>query len=137
MEITKEVPQRSVRFWRMTIGPPERDDPTIEEEAPDFDGTSTDQLDNTYRLRVALASENRNGRIGFDDRGQARWTWATELGEAPASTGTFNQLKALDNPKLKLEGSKEPEPEPTPPPSRKEGYNPYARSPQAPSKKQR
>lgn len=121
----------------MATGPPDSDEPTIEEESPNFDGTNTDRLDDTYRLRVALASENHSGRIGFDDRGQAKWTWATELGEAPASTGTFNHLKALDNPKLKLEESAEPTPEANSSPPRKEGYNPYACGPQTPIKKRR
>lgn len=101
---------------------PERDDPTSEEEALQFDGTATDQLDDTYRLRVVTASEGGKGGIGFDDRGQARWQWNTEAGLGSDATGTFNELKALENPALALEGEAPPEREP----SAKSGYDPYA-----------
>jgi hypothetical protein len=105
--------------------PPDKDDPTSEEEALEFDGTQTDQLDDTYRFRVVAASESGNGTVGFDDRGQPHWKWITEL--SPTSTdvsGTFDQLKALENPALKLEDRSKAEPEPEP--SRKVGYDPYA-----------
>jgi hypothetical protein len=101
---------------------PAGDDPTSEEEALEFDGTPTDQLDDTYRLRVVTASESGKGGIGFDDRGQARWQWNTETGLGSDATGTFNELKALDNPALALEGEATPEPAPSP----KSGYDPYA-----------
>ena len=77
------------------------DNPTAEEEALEFDGTRTDQLDDTYRMRIVSASEN--GKVEHDERGQARWKWATEENSpAPSDTGTFDLLKALDNKALKV-----------------------------------
>jgi hypothetical protein len=99
------------------------EDPTSEEEALEFDGTRTDQLDDTYRLRVVTASESPSGTVSFDDRGQPHWKWRTELGPATSDlTGTFDQLKALENPALSLENEAEP---PLQPPT-KSGYDPYA-----------
>jgi hypothetical protein len=99
------------------------DAPTIEEEALEFDGTHADQLDDTYRFRIVAASESANGKIGFDDRGQPQWKWASEIGAASTEyTGTFDQLKALENPALSLA---EAAPPPAEPP-RKVGYDPYA-----------
>lgn len=40
-----------------TMKPQPDDDPTAEEEIPEFDGTSTDQLGDRYRIVVAVASE--------------------------------------------------------------------------------
>ena len=98
------------------------EDPTAEEEALEFDGTKTDQLDDSYRLRVVTASEN--GRVDHDDRGQARWKWSTEEpSPKPADTGTFDMLKALDHDALNVS----PEP-PAPGPTvadKGAGYNPY------------
>ena len=103
--------------------PPIDDDPTSEEEAPKFDGTRTDQLDDTYRFRVVSSSES--GKVGFDDRGNAQWKWNTELGlAASADDGTFDQLKALDAPALTIEST--PQPASPAKPSRKVGYDPYA-----------
>jgi len=83
---------------------PDEDDPTGEEEGLDFDGTHTDQLDDTYRFRIVAASESANGTVGFDDRGQSHWKWRTELSaNAVDGTGTFDQIKALENPALTLE----------------------------------
>ena len=77
------------------------EDPTSEEEALEYDGTKTDQLDDSYRVRIVSASEN--GRVDHDERGQARWKWSTEEGSVkPSDTGTFNMLKALDNEALSL-----------------------------------
>lgn len=107
----------------MVQRPPESQDPTSEEEALEFDGTSTDQLDDTYRFRVVAASESANGTVGFDDRGRSHWKWITEVSPTAGDlTGTFDQLKALDNPALSLEA----EPEPEPRKAVKEGYDPYA-----------
>ena len=100
--------------------PPEDDDPTSEEEVPEFDGTHTDQLDDKYRSRIAAGSERPHGAVGFDDRGQAQWKWITEIEPDGSATGTFDQLKALENPALTLEE------EPAPDPPRKTGYDPYA-----------
>jgi hypothetical protein len=101
--------------------PPHREDPN-QEEGLEFDGTHTDQLVDTYRFRLVASSEYLNGGVGFDDRGQAQWKWITEVGSIDDS-GTFDQLKALENPELSLE---EPEAPPAPEPSRETGYNPYA-----------
>jgi hypothetical protein len=106
----------------MVQRPPD-DDPTLEEEALEFDGTRTDQLDDTYRFRIVAASESANGSVGFDDRGQPHWKWVTELGGGGEGTGTFDQLKALENPALSLE---DPATKPPDTPTRKTGYDPYA-----------
>jgi len=64
-----------------------------------------------------------NGVVQFDDRGQAHWKWRSELVPPnPEATGTFNLLKALENPALNLEDNVPPEPEPP----TKTGYDPYA-----------
>jgi hypothetical protein len=105
----------------MVRRPPDEDDPTGEEEILDFDGTHTDQLDDTYRLRVVTASESDAGGVSFDDRGQAQWKWNTELGRTNDASGTFDLLRALENPAITLDG-KAPEPEPP----NKTGYDPYA-----------
>jgi hypothetical protein len=107
----------------MVQRPPDNEDPTIEEEAPEFDGTSTDQLDDTYRLRVVAASESASGTVGFDDRGQPHWKWITETSPTAGNvTGTFDQLKALDNPALCLQADPAPEPRK----AGQEGYDPYS-----------
>jgi len=62
------------------------DDPTGEEQALDFDPTATDQLDDTYRMRVVAASENSAGSIDSDDRGQPRRKCITES-DTPAQPG--------------------------------------------------
>lgn len=63
--------------------PPKSDDATSEEQAPEFDGTVTVQLDDTYRVRVVADSETAAGTIGF-----------------PAATTnrkeTTNRLRALE-----------------------------------------
>jgi hypothetical protein len=109
-------------FSRMVQRTPSNDDPTSEEAALLFDGTQTDPLDDAYRLRVVTASEGGNGGIGFDDRGQARWQWKTESEIGGGATGTFNELKALENPALALQGETPSQPEP----SKTTGYDPYA-----------
>ncbi len=101
---------------------PADDDPTIEERSVDFDGASTDRLDGTDRLRVVTARERGKGGIGFDERGRARWQWNTEIGAGSDASGTFNELKALENPALALEGDAPQASEP----SAKSGYDPYA-----------
>jgi hypothetical protein len=103
----------------MVQRPPDSEDSTGEEETLDFDGTHTDQLDDTHRLRVVTASESGKGAVSFDDRGQAQWRWAPPASDA---SGTFNELEALENPALTLEG----EATPTAEPSAKAGYDPYA-----------
>ena len=103
--------------------PPEREDPTIEEELPEFDGTHTDQLDDTYRFRVVTASDSEHGAVGFDDRGNPQWKWRVDLQASGRDSGeTFDQLKALENPQLRLEDDVKPQPQPL----AKTGYDPYA-----------
>lgn len=106
------------------------DDPTSAEEALEFDGTTTQPLDDTYRLRVVTASESDSGTVAFDDRGQPRWQWISELGGGTDLTGTFDQLKALENSALRRDGDQSQptslEPERKQPCS-KAGYDPYAR----------
>ena len=112
------------------ISPAENDDPTIEEEALEFDGVHTDQLDSAYRVSVVSASESSAGGIDHDDRGQARWRWITE-DERPATTDdTFDQLHALDNPTLTLAVSEQASVE-APPSKPGGGYDPYDTKPVA------
>jgi hypothetical protein len=98
--------------------------PTSDDEALDVDGTPTDRLVDTYRFRLLASNDNLNGGVGFDDRGQAQWKWVTDVGDIDDS-GTFEQLRALDNPALSLEEEVEAPP-PEPEPSREAGYNPYS-----------
>lgn len=107
----------------MVQRPTNDDDPTGEEEALEFDGTSTTPLDDTYRQRVVIASESANGTVAFDDRGQAQWKWITELGAPGADvTGTFDHFKALEAPKLRLQDDAPAAQEP----AGETGYDPYA-----------
>jgi hypothetical protein len=95
----------------MVQRPPDDQDPTAEEELPEFDGAATDSLDDTYRFHGVAASE-------------PQWKWITELsGEAAAASETFDQLRALDNPALALESE-----ETASPPERlgRTGFDPYA-----------
>ena len=102
--------------------PPNDTNLTGEDGALELDGTHADPLDDTYRFRLVAGSENLTGGIGFDERGRAQWKWVTDLGGIDDS-GTFEQLKALENPALSLEEA----PAPTAPePVSKTGYNPYA-----------
>ena len=98
------------------------EDPTGEEPAAEFDGTDTAVLDDSYRMSVVSASENSAGAVDYDDRGQPRWKWITEMeGSADPSEKTFDHLEALDNDALSIDGLEEPPPEPP----RDFGYNPY------------
>jgi hypothetical protein len=81
--------------------PPTPEDPTIDQEAPEFDGSRTDQLDNTYRLRLVIASE-------------------PESGSASEETGIFDQAQAVEIPDVEENLA----PLPTEP-LRKLGYDPY------------
>jgi hypothetical protein len=99
------------------------EDPPSEKKSLELDNTHTDQPDDAYRARIVTSNESPNGVVQFDDRGQANWKWRTELGSAnPEATGTFNLLKALENPALTLEGEAAPASEPF----TKTGYDPYA-----------
>jgi hypothetical protein len=107
----------------MVQRPPDTDDdPTGEEEALEFDGTHTDQLDDTYRSRIVASSESGNGTVAVDDRGELLRKWIKDLAPAADVSGTFDQLKALENPALRLEEAVPPAPES---PS-KTGYDPYS-----------
>jgi len=94
------------------------DDPTVEEEVPDFDPTRTDQLDER-----AFASERHDttGVIEHDERGQARWKWNPETAPATDADQTFDELRALTNDRLALEDAPAAEAAPRP----QSGYNPY------------
>lgn len=75
---------------------------------------------------VVASGEKSVGTITHDDLGQARWTWATELGSGTARDidDTFDLLKALDNDDLQLAdeaGANVSEPAEKP----DGGYNPY------------
>jgi hypothetical protein len=69
--------------------PPGSDDETSEEQAPDFDGTATLQLDDTYRVRVVTASE-ANDVLGTD------------------ADGATDRHKSLESPALDL-AAREPQ----------------------------
>jgi hypothetical protein len=103
------------------------DDPTVEEEAPDFDPSSTDQIE---RPTFVAARETGPGTVEHDERGQARWKWATEHEGASSETEkTFDELEALTNDRLALEEPAGAERAPGP----QSGYNPYdTNSPPAP-----
>ena len=103
------------------------DDPTVEEEAPEFDGSSTDQLDESYRLSVVSSSERSAGKIDHDHRGTSRWKWNTEGKDVPADPleRTFDHLKSLNHPKLTVEGE-ESDSDDGSGPRPKGGYDPYA-----------
>ena len=111
-------------MFEMSSKPPliADEDPTLEEEAPQFDPTRTDNLA-ASDVSIVAAGGDSVGAIEHDDRGEARWKWITETNGALESDKTFNHLKALSNTSLALQqtpASTEPEK-----PSRKTGYNPY------------
>jgi hypothetical protein len=105
----------------------EDDYPTVEEEAPDFDPSRTDQVE---RPTFVSARDDGPGAVEHDESGQARWTWATEQdGPSSEAEKTFDELEALTNDRLALEDSPAAEPAPSP----QSGYNPYdTKSPQPP-----
>ena len=80
--------------------------------------------------KVTLTNERSTGAIEHDDRGDARWVWATEQQAQESTERTFNELKALDNEALTLLEQSDPS-RPKPPPGG--GYNPYDTT--APEKK--
>ncbi|HEX5048944.1 MAG TPA: hypothetical protein VFX89_17660 [Gammaproteobacteria bacterium] len=99
------------------------DDPTIEEEAPEFDPTRTDSLLRASDVSIVATSGDSVGAIEHDDRGEARWKWVTETAGALATEKTFDHLKSLSNDSLALEDA--PASAEAEKPSRKTGYNPY------------
>jgi len=113
--------------------PPTDDDPTIEEEVPDFDPTRTDQIEED---EFVSTRHDTTGVIEHDERGQARWKWIPETTPAGDADGTFDELRALTNDRLTLEDSPSKESAPTP----QSGYNPYdtnAPTPPQPARKRR
>ncbi len=92
----------TLRGMKIHTPPRGDEDPTGEQESVEFDGTQTDQLDDTYRFRVVAASEN-----------------AKPITRNLESTSDL--WKALENSALVIEELPPPEPEPEPEPS----YNPY------------
>ena len=105
--------------------PLEDDDPTIEEEVPDFDPTRTDQI---AEDSFVSTRHDTTGVIEHDERGQARWVWTPETAPASESDATFDELRALTNDRLALEDSKPADSAPTP----QSGYNPYDTNSPAP-----
>ncbi|HZF28412.1 MAG TPA: hypothetical protein VE907_04810 [Gammaproteobacteria bacterium] len=99
------------------------DDPTVEEEAPDFGPTRTDVLRESDHASIVAADGDSVGAIEHDDRGEARWKWVTETAAATESEKTFDHLKALSNASLSLQDT--PAAAEADKPSRKTGYNPY------------
>jgi hypothetical protein len=97
--------------------PPNDEDPTLEEEAPDFDPTRTDEID----LDFVSASHARTGIIEHDDRGQARWVLTPQQEPASDADATFDELRALTNDRLEIEDAPPQEKKKHP----KGGYNPY------------
>jgi hypothetical protein len=78
--------------------------------------------DKAKREDVTLTNERSNGTIEHDDRGDARWVWASEQQAQEAAERTFDELKALDNETLEI--LEQPAPlSGRPPPGG--GYNPY------------
>jgi hypothetical protein len=104
------------------------DDPTLEEEAPNFDPLRTDQID----LDFVSASHGTTGVIEHDDRGQARWVLTPTHAPAADADATFDELRALTNERLEIADAAPPEKKKNP----QGGYNPYDTDiPQPPRKK--
>jgi hypothetical protein len=90
----------------------EENDPTGEEPALEYDGTKTDQLDDTYRILVASTSEGWN--VESD---------AAEMSPTAADNETFDMPRPVDDEVL---GSAEKAPAYVPTMIDKtDGYNPY------------
>jgi hypothetical protein len=68
---------------------------------------------------VTLTNERSTGGIEHDERGDARWVWASEQ-QARDTAETFDELRALDNDTLEILELQEPtRSKPV------DGYNPY------------
>jgi len=93
------------------------DDPTLEEEAPDFDPTRTDEIE----LDFVAARHASTGIIEHDDRGQARWVLTPQHEPASDADSTFDELRALTNERLEIDDAAPKEKKKHP----KVGYNPY------------
>ncbi|HEX5098929.1 MAG TPA: hypothetical protein VFV94_05490 [Polyangiaceae bacterium] len=97
------------------------EDPTLEDEAPDFGALGT-AIDSDEPSLVATGGGSV-GAIEHDERGEARWKWVTETAAALETEKTFDHLEALSNASLSLEDA--PAKADAAKPSRKTGYNPY------------
>jgi hypothetical protein len=103
-------------------------DPTLEEEAPNFDPTRTDEIE----LDFVSADHATTGIIEHDDRGQARWVLTPRNAPASDADATFDELRALTNERLEIDDAVPAEQKRKP----KVGYNPYDTDvPQPPRKK--
>jgi hypothetical protein len=78
--------------------------------------------DKATREEVTLTNERSGGTIEHDDRGDARWVWASEQQAHESADRTFDELKALDNEALEILEPSDPS-RGKPPPGG--GYNPY------------
>jgi hypothetical protein len=107
------------------------DDPTLEEEALEFDPTATDEIE----LDFVSASHGTTGVIEHDDRGQARWVLTPKHEPATDADSTFDELRALTNERLEIDDATPAEKKKNP----KGGYNPYDTDtpPQSPRKKKK
>jgi hypothetical protein len=104
------------------------DDPTLEEEAPDFDPTRTDEIE----LDFVAPEHASTGVIEHDDRGQARWVLTPKHEPASDADSTFDELRALTNERLEIDDAAPAEKKRNP----RGGYNPYDTDvPQPPVKK--
>ena len=109
------------------------DDPTLEEEALDFDPTRTDEIE------LDFVSSDRHGTTGViehDDRGQARWVLTPKHEPASDADSTFDELRALTNERLEIDDATPAEKKKSP----QGGYNPYdtdAAPPPPPRKKKK
>jgi hypothetical protein len=72
--------------------------------------------------KPTLTNERSTGAIEHDERGDARWVWASEQQAQESAERTFNELKALDNEALALLEQADPSLPKVPPGG---GYNPY------------
>jgi hypothetical protein len=106
------------------------EDPTLEDEAPDFEPSTADTPGD--ERSVVAAGGNSVGAIEHDERGEARWKWVTETATATEIDKTFDHLEALSNASLSLEDTAAKAA--TEKPSRKTGYNPYDLGGSPPSK---
>jgi hypothetical protein len=103
------------------------DDPTLEEEALEFDPSRTDEIKLDFAAR-----HDSTGVIEHDDRGQARWVLTPKHEPASDADSTFDELRALTNERLEIEDPAPPEKKRNP----RGGYNPYDTDvPKPPSKK--
>jgi hypothetical protein len=97
------------------------DDPTLEEEAPDFESLAANG--GREDLSIVASGGDSAGAIEHDERGEARWKWVTETAAALETEKTFDHLEALSNASLALADA--PATATAAKPPRKTGYNPY------------